>query len=166
MAGKVGRGFIVWVSLAVAALTCGTVAFAVMQGPRTMTIEQFADMQAAKDPKIGTAFDIGGLTGSPVILVMLGDCTSCSLKRADFEELRQSGGFRVVGLHTRGALLKEFRAKHDWLELAEDELDLDKKLNAFFAPRAYAFDARGGLLAAQGGDESFEVFLSRLGGNR
>jgi hypothetical protein len=94
---------------------------------------------------------------------MLGDCMGCSMHKADFEELRTPGGYEVVGLHKPGAKLENVLGQHPWMNVVEDDTDLHAKLNTYFTPRVYAFDARGRLLAAQGPQEELSRFLVRLG---
>ncbi len=153
-----------WVTLSVAALTCGTVFFAYVQGPRTVTNMEIADRMAALDPKEGQTFELGSLGGSPVIIAVLGDCASCSIHKTDFNELQDSGAYRVVGVYEPGANLDNVSGEFPWLVLAEDRAGLHGKLNAYVKPRAYAFDGVGRLVALQRPLEPLGAFVSRIGG--
>jgi hypothetical protein len=136
---------------------------AVSQGPRTVTFAEIEDRQAARDPKVGQSFELGEVGGSPVIVVALGDCASCSLHKADLTELRQTGGYRVVGLYQKGAVLTNVKRDYPWLTIVEDTMGIQKKLNAYVKPRAYAFDGRNRLIALQRPSEPLTSFVLRVG---
>jgi hypothetical protein len=136
---------------------------AASQGPRTVTYAEIEDRQAARDPKVGKSFPLGELGGSPVVVVVLGDCASCSLHKADLNDLRQTGGFRVVGVYQKGAVLTNVTKDYPWLTIVEDEVGLHKELNAYVKPRAYAFNGRDQLIALQRPSEPLSSFMTRVG---
>ena len=152
-----------WVTLTVAALTCGTLMVAVSQGPRTVTYTEIEDRQASKDPKVGQRFELGEVGGSPVIVVVLGDCASCTLHKVNLADLRQTGGYRVAGVYQKGAVLTNVTKDYPWLPISEDALGLHKKLNAYVKPRAYAFDGQDRLIALQRPSEPLSSFVERVG---
>ncbi len=115
------------------------------------------------DPKEGGGFDLGGLGGSPVIIAFLGDCATCSIHKVDLNHLRQTGGYRVVGVYEPGAALEIVIDKFPWLKLAEDKSGLHKALNVYYKPRAYAFDGLDRLIALQRPDEQLDAFVQRVG---
>jgi hypothetical protein len=140
------------------------VILAASQGPRTVTYTEIEDRMAVLDPKVGQTFSLGDLGGSPVIVVVLGDCASCTLHKTDLSGLRQTGGFRVIGVYQKGAVLSNVTKDYPWLEITEDVLGLHKKLNAYVKPRAYAFTGRDQLIAVQRPGEPLSSFVERLGG--
>jgi hypothetical protein len=155
-----------WVTLGIAVLTCGTIAFAISRGPRTVTYEEVYARESLEDPKPGAKFDLAGLGGRPVILAMLGDCTGCSMHKIDFNDLRQTGGYQVIGVHTPDAKLDEVSAEYPWFKLAPEPRDLHGELNVYWTPRAYAFDGDGSLIAVQKPSEGLAKFVERLGATR
>ena len=164
VANRGGLPILGWVTLSVAALTCGTVILASLQGPPTVTIDEILDRNTLADPKEGETFDLGGLGGSPVIIAFLGDCASCSIHKTNFNDLKQTGGYRVVGLYEPGAVLANVTSEFSWLKLAEDESGLHEQLNVYYMPRAYAFDGLNRLIALQGPSEQLASFVQRIGG--
>jgi hypothetical protein len=163
VANRGGLPILGWVTLAVAALTCGTVILASVQGPPTVTVDEIVDRMTYMDPKEGTAFELGELGGSPVIIAFLGDCASCSIHKTNFDDLRQTGGYRVVGVYEPGASLKNVSSDYKWLRLVEDKSGLHDKLNVYYRPRAYAFDGLGRLIALQRPNEQLASFVQRVG---
>lgn len=118
---------------------------------------------AMLDPKVGQTVPLGEAGGSPVIVVVLGDCASCSIHKTNFGELKETGGFRVVGVYQKGAVLENVTKDYPWLTLVEDDLGLHKKLNAYVKPRAYAFNGRDQLIGLQRPGEPLESFVARMG---
>ncbi len=163
VANRGGLRILGWVTLAVAALTCGTVILASLQGPPTVTIDEIADRNTLSDPKEGKTFDLGGFGGSPVIIAFLGDCASCSIHKTNFNDLKQTGGYRVVGLYEPGAALANVASEFSWLKLEEDKSGLHDQLNVYYKPRAYAFDGLNRLIALQGPNEQLAAFVQRVG---
>lgn len=163
VAGFRGLGSLGIVTLVLAVATSATVGIAVSQGPRTVTIKEIQDRNAYMDPAEGREFDLGSHKGKPIIIALMGDCLGCSIHKADFNDLRQTGGFKVVGLYTEGAKLENVTRDFPWMKIAVDETGLHDRLNAYFLPRVYAFDSRGRLIALQGPEEDLERFVNRVG---
>ena len=152
-----------WITLAAAALTCGTIGVAIARAPQRITVQEIEDSQAKNDPRPGSHFDLGALGGSPRLIVALGTCMSCATTKTDFNQLKKTGNYRPVGVYQKGAEVQRVSSQFGWLELKEDGAGLHGKLNAFWTPRAYAFDSKGTLVAVQGTKEPIEKFIARLG---
>lgn len=163
MAGEGKTGFLGWVTLAVALLTCGSVMYALAQTPKTVSSRELLDRRLELDPAIGRKVDLGNHKGKRVVVAM-GDCASCSIHNSNFEDLRVLGEANIVGVYKAGADVSNVTGKSDWIALALDDAELHSRLNAFFFPRCYAFDASGALVAVQKPDETLKDFASRIGG--
>lgn len=160
MAGKNTTGFLGWVTLVVALSTCAIVGFAINKSPKTITAKDITDQRIQFDPTPGRVFDLASV-GTSRIIVTIGDCSSCSVLNTDFDELKAVDTSLIVGLYKRGSDTSALGADYEWLKLVEDKDDLHTRLNAFFSPRAYIFDEKGGLLALQKPDEHLHDFLER-----
>jgi hypothetical protein len=158
-----GAKFLGWVTLAVAALVCGTVFVAISKTPETVTADQLADERSRLDPVVGQKFELGVLKGEPVLLVALGTCLGCAVQKADFTVLKDIGTFKVIGVYEKNAELENVSDAYPWLEVAEDTDGAHKSLNSYWTPRVYAFDKSGTLVAFQRSGEDLNVFLSRMG---
>jgi hypothetical protein len=152
-----------WVTLVVAALTCGTVFFAIRSAPETVTAEELSDERSRMDPAVGEQFELGVFQGEPVLLVTLGTCLGCAVQKTDFSVLKDVRSFKVIGVYEKNAELEGVSGAYPWLEVAEDTDGAHESLNSFWTPRAYAFDESGKLLALQRSGEGLSVFLSRMG---
>ena len=152
-----------WVTLIVAALTCGTVFFAIQNAPERVTVEQISDERSRQDPVVGEQFKLGVLKGEPVLLVTLGTCLGCAVQKTDFSVLKDIRTFKVIGVYEKNAELEGVSGPYPWLEVAEDTDGAHESLNSFWTPRVYAFDESGKLLALQRTGEDLSGFLSRMG---
>lgn len=161
MAGKGAAGFLGWVTLAVAVLTCASVVYAITQSPRVVSNKEMYDRRTALDPVMGRKVDLGSHSGK-LIVVAMGDCASCSIHSADFDQLKGFGEKNIIGVYMPGAQLENIAEKYSWIELVMDDAELHSRLNAFYSPRCYAFDKSGSLIAVQLPNEKLDAFAARL----
>jgi hypothetical protein len=146
--GRVGLAFL---ALTVAALAGVTLA----QGDGWLTrLAQPRQKPPRHDPPLGTdvsgALGVRGLRSEERVLVLfVGECTSCSLNAFEPRKLRHPGFRRVVFLTSSRAeeLSASFRSRPGWSVVgAPRSFPALTALAADFAVRAYVLDAKGKLL--------------------
>jgi hypothetical protein len=146
-------------TLAIGLVIIGALAlgYVFIEPGRLSTRHSLRDYSAYRqlDPKIGTVITLPlqSLTGSarpsnkPVMLIALGDCTSCSINSFDPKMVRVPNGHILIPLlidAKHGALPAEAK-KYATLLYGDPGGAIHKALNACFFPRCYLLDSRGAL---------------------
>ena len=82
--------------------------------------------------------------GKSQLVVILGDCASCSAKSLDLTKLKVDSRFSVILVH-RGGIFpsSDLARERGWADFEDVDAKLETQLNVTFVPRAYIFDDHG-----------------------